>query len=61
MPADSTFSHFVRAALAIMLTVALPVLLYVDAAGNEALFQAYRDALAAVVAFYFGATSEPAA
>jgi hypothetical protein len=59
MPVESNFSHFIRALLAIGLTVALPVMLYVDVTRSPDLLQAYQDALAAVVAFYFGATSTP--
>jgi Sec-independent protein secretion pathway component TatC len=52
-------SHLVRAVLAIGLTFSLPVLLYVHTTQSPDLAQVYRDALAAVVAFYFGATSTP--
>jgi hypothetical protein len=54
------FAHLVRAVLAIGLTASLPVLLYVNVTRSPDLVQAYQDALAAVVAFYFGATSTPA-
>jgi len=56
---DSGLSHFVRALLAIGLTFCLPVLLYVNVTRSPDLVQAYQDALAAVVAFYFGASSTP--
>jgi hypothetical protein len=56
---ESNFSHFVRALLAIALTAALPFMLYMDVARSSDLIQAYRDALAAVIAFYFGATATP--
>jgi hypothetical protein len=55
---DFSFAHLVRAGLAIILVVSLPLVLYVGSAGGTGL-QAYQDALAAVVAFYFGASSEP--
>jgi hypothetical protein len=42
------------------LTAALPVLLYVHVAPDTALVQTYQDALAAVVAFYFGASTTSA-
>ena len=54
---DAGFSHLVRAALAIILTLSLPVVLYAKTAGDPSLVQVYLDALAAVVAFYFGASS----
>lgn len=56
---DPNLSQFVRAFLAIGLTVALPFMLYIDVTRSPDVIQAYRDALAAVVAFYFGATSSP--
>jgi hypothetical protein len=52
-------SHFVRAVLAIGLTAALPVMLFVNVTASADLLQAYQDVLAAVVAFYFGATATP--
>lgn len=58
-PGPSDFTHFVRAFLAIGLTAALPFMLYTDIARSVDLVQAYRDALAAVIAFYFGATATP--
>ena len=54
------YVHLVRAVLAIGLAAFLPVLLYTRASPGSELLRAYTDALAAVVAFYFGATSEPA-
>ena len=59
MADPDAFSHFVRAALAIILTVALPVILYTHTSRNSEVLQVYLDALAAVVAFYFGASSQP--
>jgi len=55
----SNFSHFIRALLAVGLTAALPFMLYLDVTRTPDVIQAYRDALAAVIAFYFGATSTP--
>ena len=57
---QSNFVHFVRAALALVLTATLPVLLWVGGVGSADVVQAYRDALAAAVAFYFGTTAQPA-
>ena len=57
---DSDFAHFIRAFLALGLTAVLPVLLWVPATRAPDVVQTYKDALAAVVAFYFGATSAPA-
>jgi len=56
---NSGFAHFVRAALAIGLTLTLPIVLYVKTSGDAQILQVYLDALAAVVAFYFGASSNP--
>jgi hypothetical protein len=56
---ESGLSHFVRALLAIGLTFSLPILLWVSVTRSPDLVQAYQDALAAVVAFYFGASSSP--
>jgi hypothetical protein len=56
---ESGLSHFVRALLAIGLTFSLPILLYVNVTRSPHLVQAYQDALAGVVAFYFGASSTP--
>lgn len=54
---DAGFSHLVRALLAIILTLALPFVLYTKSNGDARVVQVYLDALAAVVAFYFGASS----
>jgi hypothetical protein len=53
-----SYSHLIRAVLAIVLVGALPIILYAGSS-DAAATQAYQDALAAVVAFYFGASSEP--
>jgi hypothetical protein len=45
--------------MAIALTLALPVVLYVGTTTTTDIEQVYLDALAAVVAFYFGASSKP--
>jgi hypothetical protein len=59
-PDDSTgFAHLIRAGLAILLVLSLPLVLYVGSSDGTAL-QAYQDALAAVIAFYFGASAQPA-
>jgi hypothetical protein len=60
MSTDTNFINFMRAFLALALTLALPILLWVDVTRTPDLVQAYHDALAAAVAFYFGATSKPA-
>lgn len=57
-PSNASFAHFVRAALAIVLALSLPFVLYSAASGSNAL-PTYQDALAAVIAFYFGASAEP--
>jgi hypothetical protein len=56
---DAAFAHMIRATIAIVLTLALPVLLYVHAAASADVLRVYLDALAAVVAFYFGVSSRP--
>jgi hypothetical protein len=56
---NAGFAHLLRAAIAIILTVALPVVLYAKSAGDKDVLRVYLDALAAVVAFYFGASSKP--
>jgi branched-subunit amino acid transport protein AzlD len=56
---EPSLSHLIRASLALLLTAALPFLLFTDTHPGPHLAQAYADALAAVVAFYFGATSTP--
>jgi hypothetical protein len=56
---DAAFAHLIRATIAIVLTLALPVLLYVDVAADADVQRVYLDALTAVVAFYFGASSRP--
>jgi hypothetical protein len=55
----SSFSHLVRAAMAIALALALPAVLYAHINPANDIEQVYLDALAAVVAFYFGASSKP--
>ena len=50
----------IRAVLALALVAVLPVLLWVDVTTDAQVLQTYQDALAAVVAFYFGTTSQPA-
>lgn len=57
--ADASFSHLIRAVITILLAVALPVLLYVRGSAEADVLRVYLDALAAVVAFYFGASSSP--
>jgi hypothetical protein len=57
--AEASFSHFIRALIAIILAVALPVLLYANVTAQADVLRVYLDALAAVVAFYFGASSSP--
>ena len=56
-PNAPDFAHLVRAGLAIGLTISLPLVVYLGHDGNAALLHTYEDALAAVVAFYFGASS----
>ena len=50
----ATLTDWVRSLLALGLTAALPIVAFVAQPDPEAL-RAYMDALAAVVAFYFGA------
>jgi hypothetical protein len=50
-------AHLIRALLAIILVLSLPAVLYLSDAGGTV--RVYQDALAAVVAFYFGASAEP--
>jgi hypothetical protein len=54
---NDSWSHLVRAGLALILTAILPFVLYFGPAGTGGFIQAYQDALAAVVAFYFGAST----
>jgi hypothetical protein len=54
---NASFAHLVRAVIAIVLTVFLPVVLYVKTPLNTTIVQVYLDAMAAVVAFYFGAST----
>jgi hypothetical protein len=56
----ASFSHLVRAVIAIVLTLTLPFVLYGRTGPNTEVLQVYLDALAAVVAFYFGASSRAA-
>jgi len=53
-----SYAHLIRAGLAIILVLSLPIVLYAGVTDAGAM-QAYQDALAAVVAFYFGASSDP--
>jgi len=58
---EPSLSHLVRARLAIGLAVMLPVVLYFGPSSGDQIsepLQAYLDVLAAVVAFYFGQTSD---
>jgi hypothetical protein len=57
--AEPDFTELVRAVLALALTIALPFVIYFSATGESNVVQAYQDALAAVVAFYFGTSSAP--
>jgi hypothetical protein len=50
---EPKLTHGIRAILALALTISLPFVLYFGG-GAEDLHQAYQDAVAAVVAFYFG-------
>jgi hypothetical protein len=45
--------------LAIALVVSLPFVLAFGPGDHDPILQTYEDALAAVVAFYFGASAEP--
>jgi hypothetical protein len=56
---NAGFAHLIRAVIAIVLTLALPVMLYSGYSGDADVLRVYLDALAAVVAFYFGASSKP--
>jgi hypothetical protein len=56
---NAGFAHLVRAAIAIILVLTLPVVLYLGAKSDGDVLRVYLDALAAVVAFYFGASSKP--
>lgn len=51
---DATLTDWVRSLLALGLTAALPIVIFVADPNPEAL-RAYMDALTAVIAFYFGA------
>jgi hypothetical protein len=53
-----SFSHLVRALLAIVLVLSLPFVLYLSEPGATTV-RVYQDALAGVVAFYFGASAQP--
>lgn len=59
LESGESFSHLVRAALAIALAISLPFVLAFGHADQTPLLQTYEDALAAIVAFYFGASAEP--
>lgn len=56
---DAGFAHLIRGGIAVILTVALPALLYIRTSANPDVLRVYLDALTAVVAFYFGASSRP--
>ena len=51
------FAHLIRAVIALALVATLPVVLYAHTTGDKELLQVYLDAMAAVVAFYFGASA----
>jgi hypothetical protein len=55
---DEGFAHLIRAVIAIVLVLTLPVVLYAHTTGNKEIIQVYLDAMAAVVAFYFGASTK---
>jgi hypothetical protein len=55
---EPMFTELVRGVLALALAVSLPFVIYFASPTGDAL-QAYQDALAAVVAFYFGTSSQP--
>ena len=56
---NAPFSHLIRAGLAIVLTMSLPVVLLTGPSESPDLLETYIAALTAVVAFYFGASSSP--
>jgi hypothetical protein len=56
---NAGFAHLIRAAIAILLVLTLPVVLHANTTQNTDIVQVYLDAMAAVVAFYFGASSSP--
>jgi hypothetical protein len=53
MVREPEFSALVRGVIALALTASLPVVIYFGHPSREAA-QAYQDALAVVIAFYFG-------
>ena len=55
---EPMFTELVRGVFALALAISLPFVIYYAAPSGDAL-QAYQDALAAVVAFYFGTSSQP--
>jgi hypothetical protein len=59
MADNAGFAHLVRAAIAILLTVTLPFVLYVGATDDKDVLRVYLDAVTAAVAFYFGASARP--
>jgi hypothetical protein len=59
MTDNTGFSHLVRATIAILLVVVLPVVLYSNRTTDGDVLRVYLDAVTAVVAFYFGASSKP--
>jgi hypothetical protein len=56
---NAGFAHLIRAAIAIVLTLTLPVVLYIGGTSDADVLRVYIDAVTAVVAFYFGASSNP--
>jgi hypothetical protein len=56
---NASFAHLIRAAIAIGLTLTLPVILYFGATEDADVLRVYIDAVTAVIAFYFGASSDP--
>jgi hypothetical protein len=52
---EPALTNGVRAVIALALTATLPFVLYFGG-GSDDLRQAYQDAVAAVIAFYFGVT-----
>lgn len=53
---EPTFTEIIRASLALALSISLPFVVWFADPGGSTL-ETYRDALAAVVAFYFGTSS----
>ncbi len=55
---EPMFTELVRGVFAAALAISLPFVIYFASPTGDAV-QAYQDALAAVVAFYFGTSSQP--